>query len=314
MFDPVIGMLGASAISGLASFLGGNAANKQNVRLQRETNALNYQMFQENQGFQNAMFRKQLDAQDPAFLRRRLESAGYNPASLVAGANGMLGTAPSVSPTPPIAAQAPHVQDAVTPAVQMAASGISALADAQDKIQESKGKAIDNSFKAAHWQSLLDNLVAQRLLTKEEAEKYKWDNMLTQHQFDALSKMAQKQLYALDAKSRLDDAQAALQNWLRTNKGPKEIEHINAQISNLAAQQKYFEAQEAATRAGVPATLASLYAQAYRDKQEGNLANSQNEMNVNTKEWIGKVTKGDDIGSNIMKVLWLWINNGKLTR
>lgn len=101
--------IGASALAaGTASVISQKSANKTNVKLQNETNALNYQMFREQLGFSERMQDKQNEYNTPANQRARFEQAGINP-YLVMGninsGNSELVTSPSPNP-----AQSPSVQ------------------------------------------------------------------------------------------------------------------------------------------------------------------------------------------------------------
>ena len=59
-----------------------DSMNRRAARVARETNALNYKMFQEGNMFNEYMFDKANRWNSPANQRKMLEEAGYNPAML----------------------------------------------------------------------------------------------------------------------------------------------------------------------------------------------------------------------------------------
>ena len=103
-----IGAAVASVGAGVASTISQSNANKENIKLQNETNKLNYQMFQEQLGFTEKMQDKQNAYNTPANQRARFEQAGINPylamSNLTSG-NAEMASTPSANP-----AQAAHVQ------------------------------------------------------------------------------------------------------------------------------------------------------------------------------------------------------------
>lgn len=103
-----IGAAVASVGAGVASTISQSNVNKKNIQLQNETNALNYQMFQEQLGFTEKMQDKQNAYNTPVEQRRRFEQAGVNPylaMTNLSSGNAELASTPSVNP-----AQAAHVQ------------------------------------------------------------------------------------------------------------------------------------------------------------------------------------------------------------
>lgn len=115
----------ASIGSGIINAFSGNKANKQNIAMQRETNALNYKMFQEGNAFNRNMaidmFNRENAYNTPEAQVERMKQAGLNPAALSEGlssssGNGDVSTPSSVSPTPMVA---PQVQPIPNPMVGM---------------------------------------------------------------------------------------------------------------------------------------------------------------------------------------------------
>lgn len=108
-------VLGAAAIAGgstllgsLANILGQSSANRTNVQLQQETNALNYKMFQESQEFARQQQQLAMEYNDPAEQAKRLRAAGINPAGVFGN-----GSVSEVSQ-----ASAPSAPSMVAPQVQ----------------------------------------------------------------------------------------------------------------------------------------------------------------------------------------------------
>ena len=77
--DPV--SAGASLVGGILGYASQKSANKTNLQIARETNALNAQLQREVNQQNLDIFNRQLDYNSPAEQRRMLEEAGYNPAS-----------------------------------------------------------------------------------------------------------------------------------------------------------------------------------------------------------------------------------------
>lgn len=107
--------IGAAAVSGglgllstLGTLLGQSSANSQNIAMQRETNALNYQMFQESQAFARDQQKLAMEYNDPAAQAQRLRAAGINPAG-VFGNGSVSEVSQAASPSSPNMV-APQVQ------------------------------------------------------------------------------------------------------------------------------------------------------------------------------------------------------------
>ena len=98
---------GAGLVNGIANIFSNKSANKQNIALQRETNALNYKMFQEGNEYNRQlafdMFNAENEYNTPEAQVERMKQAGLNPAALSEGlsassGNGDASTPSSVSP------------------------------------------------------------------------------------------------------------------------------------------------------------------------------------------------------------------------
>lgn len=88
MTGAILGAAGISAAAGVGSSIASNNANKD---IQQQSNAFNEKMLDKQIAYNKEMYAQQLSDNlkysDPAFLRNRLEGAGYNAGVLAAGGN-----------------------------------------------------------------------------------------------------------------------------------------------------------------------------------------------------------------------------------
>lgn len=161
MFDPVT--LGISAgIAGISA-LSGMRTNQANLRAQRETNALQKQMFNEQMNY-NLMaesrarnyaledFDRENAYNAPAAVRARYEAAGLNPALMMQGQGAAVGQMEATSgSSAPNAAQlgVPQHVDYVTPAMRQLVDSMVGMSTAQKTSEEAAGIASDTRVKAA---------------------------------------------------------------------------------------------------------------------------------------------------------------------
>lgn len=122
-FSPV-----ASIATGVLGAITGNNQAKQNLEAQREANATNlriaqennwnnYNMFKEGNAFSEYMWNKQNEYNDPAAQVARLKAAGINPSSVFG--NGSVSEAGSISSGSPVPGSAPTVHPEVMDRSQM---------------------------------------------------------------------------------------------------------------------------------------------------------------------------------------------------
>ena len=82
--NPQIASAGVTALGGLASgflgMFGSNSAGKAQLQATRETNQMNYKIWQEQRQAALAQWNRENEYNTPAMQRQRLEEAGYNPA------------------------------------------------------------------------------------------------------------------------------------------------------------------------------------------------------------------------------------------
>lgn len=97
---PMDPLIGSALISGASSLLGGmfgsasqSSANRTNLQIARETNQMQYQMFQEQNAFNERMYNQMQQYNTPAAQMQRYQDAGINP--YIAAGNVQSGNAQS---------------------------------------------------------------------------------------------------------------------------------------------------------------------------------------------------------------------------
>lgn len=97
---PLDPLIGSALISGASSLLGGmfgsssqSSANRTNLQIARETNQMQYQMFQEQNAFNERMYNQMQQYNTPAAQMQRYNDAGINP--YIAAGNVQSGNAQS---------------------------------------------------------------------------------------------------------------------------------------------------------------------------------------------------------------------------
>nr|DAT49832.1 MAG TPA: DNA pilot protein VP2 [Microviridae sp.] len=209
--------IGAAIISGGASLLGGlfggksnqseiDKANATNLQIARETNQQQYQMFQEQNSFNERMYNQMQAYNTPAAQMQRYQDAGINP--YIAAGNVQTGNVQSSLQS----AQAPQLHTAqVAPALGM-------------------GDAIQNSF------TQIGNVVAQYAqneLALSQAQKNRaeagWVDRLNGAQFNKMSAetnnlQQQGSLLGLDYKMKSD----TLGNYIKLS----DLSVLNAEKTN----------------------------------------------------------------------------------
>nr|DAK16785.1 MAG TPA: DNA pilot protein VP2 [Microviridae sp.] len=97
---PIDPLIGSALISGASSLLGGmfgsasqSSANRTNLQIARETNQMQYQMFQEQNAFNERMYNQMQQYNTPAAQMQRYNDAGINP--YIAAGNVQSGNAQS---------------------------------------------------------------------------------------------------------------------------------------------------------------------------------------------------------------------------
>lgn len=210
-------LIASSIISGASSLLGGlfggksnqseiDKANATNLQIARETNQQQYQMFQEQNAFNERMYNQMQAYNTPAEQMQRYQDAGINP--YIAAGNVQTGNVQSSLQS----AQAPQLHTAqVAPALGM-------------------GDAIQNSF------TQIGNVVAQYAqneLALSQAQKNRaeagWVDRLNGAQFNKMSAetnnlQQQGSLLGLDYKMKSD----TLGNYIKLS----DLSVLNAEKTN----------------------------------------------------------------------------------
>lgn len=152
---------GAGLINGVLGIFSKNKANKQNIALQRETNALNYQMFQEGNAFNRQMAFDMFNAENayntPEAQAERLKDAGLNPALVAEGATATTGNGDAS--TPSAASAAPMV----APQVQPVGSPFESIFDNVEKLASAFQKVNAGNLSTAQKEFVLEQAKSERL-------------------------------------------------------------------------------------------------------------------------------------------------------
>lgn len=279
-------LIASSIISGASSLLGGlfggksnqseiDKANATNLQIARETNQQQYQMFQEQNAFNERMYNQMQAYNTPAAQMQRYQDAGINP--YIAAGNVQTGNVQSSLQS----AQAPQLHTAqVAPALGM-------------------GDAIQNSF------TQIGNVVAQYAqneLALSQAQKNRaeagWVDRLNGAQFNKMSAetnnlQQQGSLLGLDYKLKSD----TLGNYIKlSDLSVLNAEKTNEQLDvitqsarlenalknvNLGIQSKYGERLFVAT---LSKTLAESFAtQAGVRQRDAQIAIDRQNANTNAK-------------------------------
>lgn len=181
----------AAGVNTVGSVLQSGQMNKRAAKVARETNALNYQMFQEGNAFNERLFNAANEWNSPQHQRYMLEKAGYNPASLF---EANIGAANPVSSASPNAAQGytPTVPDYSQIGLNAIQSFL-ALKQADKLSAETENQKIKNLYEADTLSSALalqaaqtGNLnsitTGQEIQNEVHAESKEWEKLNIQGQ------------------------------------------------------------------------------------------------------------------------------------
>lgn len=260
--------VGAAAVTGGTSLLGSildlfglNKTNKQNIEMQRETNALNYKMFQEQMAFAKDQQDLAMSYNDPSSQVARLRAAGINPAAVFG--NGSVSEVSSVSPPSGNPMVAPHAQPLNYGAIGTAvAGGSQAYFDAQlnealtDKtLNESNIAQADAAFKNASLADRLAQIASDKDRSKIERESAQKHLEILRHTQDALERQEELKADVLDKQVmnfQLDNDAKDLANriatvelhWIGKEK-TAQYDLFQAQIRSALASARAGDAQAA---------------------------------------------------------------------
>lgn len=128
-----------------------SSANKANLQIARETNDLNYLMFQEQQKFAWDMWKSTNKYNTPAHQRELMQAAGFNPNMLFGYNQGAASNINSPTPNgaqPGNAMQAAYRPEFAEGAVNASAGLTAALSESRLKDAQAAGQRIDNLYNA----------------------------------------------------------------------------------------------------------------------------------------------------------------------
>lgn len=259
--------MGLNAVLGIGSQVD---TNKKNLQIARETNEMQKELFHENLDFQREMYQKEMDYQDPSNLRKLLENAGYNPAALVAGAQSMLGSAPSAGSGSSIPSlTAAHMENPLTPQIASAVQNMASMAGAQNQLEDAKGKGIENMFKAEQMRAEINRLKAAKVLSEAQADEIDQKITLVESTWNDLLNLAHQQTRKAEAEANKAYADADYTQALKDTKLPKEVEEIEEKIRTLISERGLNVAEAYAKRMGVEQRWFEAYTQRIMAQNQG---------------------------------------------
>lgn len=270
----------AAIINGLLGVFSKNKANKQNIALQRETNALNYQMFQEGNEFNRQMafdmFNAENEYNTPAAQAQRLREANLNPALVAEGANATTGNGDASTPSSvsPPAIMAPQVQPVGSP-FESIFDNVEKLASAFQKVSSGNLTKAQEEFVLEQAKSERLKQIGQDLSNKIQsafgmaAEDAKVKNLLKdleKKDQEISTAVSQGKLY--DAERLLKEAQEISQknqNKLFDSTFEYVIQQEQEKVNLIRQNVKESEAREGEARASEKEHLAGA---ALKDEQK----------------------------------------------
>ncbi len=153
MWPALIGAVAAIAGSVVSSISNRNA-NKRNVAMQQQTNAQNYQIFQEQQQFNKEQFDRQLEYSVPANQMQRYRDAGINPYIAVGQiSSGTPSSALTSVSSAPMQSSQVQPNTAIGDGLQNLGAIVQAysqakLADSQARLNDANAKYVDRKSEA----------------------------------------------------------------------------------------------------------------------------------------------------------------------
>lgn len=230
-------VVGAALITGGSSLLGGilgskaqDKANKTNLQIARETNALNYKMFQEQNAYNKDMWDLNNEYNDPSNQVQRLLSAGINPYLSGDVTSGSSSSAPSSVPLPQLST--PHVlpNTALSSAISAAGSSFGDI-----PLQ----KAQFDKTTADTFATLISSYVDAKSAGKDWKTKdlQNWildqtkDNIISRSNYDA--KVARQEWLQSVANTTYAQAQAEIANWTSFMLPEQSVVDLNYKVAQV---------------------------------------------------------------------------------
>lgn len=255
-----------AAMNAIGSTIQSGSMNRRAARVARETNALNYKMFQEGNAFNERMFNEANAWNSPINQRKMLEEAGYNPAMLFDANIGAANPVNSSSPNP-AQGYTPTAPDYSTIGVNAIQSYL-ALKQAKKVDAETLGQQIENGYKAENLAADLALKGAQtgnlQMVTKGQELKNIVDEASLEPDILVREEQANKALADADF-AAYKTKQEKLKSDLYEIYGPKEAEQ---QYQNLVKQGGVLDEQKN-----------TLFEEGRKYKAEGAAATSNAETN-----------------------------------
>ena len=195
---------GSNLIGSIMDLFGLNKTNKQNIAMQRETNAQNYKMFREQMAFAKDQQDLAMAYNDPSSQVARLRQAGINPAAVFG--NGSVSEVSAMSPPSGNPMVAPHALPLNYGALGTAvAGGSQAYFDAQLKdamtdktLNESNIAQADAAFKNASLADRLSQIAADKERSQVERDTARKHLEILRHTQDALERQEELKADVLD--------------------------------------------------------------------------------------------------------------------
>lgn len=219
LFDGFMSGAAGPLAGGILGSIGSVMNNNMQLKIARETNKLNRQMFDDQLEFNEMMWNKQNEYNDPLAQRQRLENAGLNPLFFGLDGNGNASGWQSATPVP---AQGASVQNPLS----SLAAGLSSIPQARNLEADTKGKELDNYIKDATKEDLMrvPGLTVKGLHWDNFNKEKEWDVMYaTQKQIGADTAVAyatvQEKLNDMDVSQReifLKESDQKFEQWLDT--------------------------------------------------------------------------------------------------
>lgn len=261
-----------AAVSGATSMIGGLVTGHQNRKMQRQTNALNYRIFQEgnqfnaqqaqlNRDFQLKTMQMQNEYNSPENQRRMLEQAGYNPllgndmaAMSASGLSGSDASSAGVSPM-----EAPTFQNLGSDVVRSVNQQLMLQSELNGQHSDNMLKAMEVAKEQATFQAQIAEIVNRKDISEAQKENlwklgrqmemqmdvFTENNSLQQNLWREQTNALFQQSQATAVHSMVETALANSQ--LKLNQ--KTVEQMNANISyivqniqHLRTQDDYFNA------------------------------------------------------------------------
>lgn len=193
-------------VGGILGYRSNKKTNENNLKIAREANELQYKMFEEGNAFNRQMAEYQNQWNSVGAQRERLVAAGYNPASLFEN-----NTAPAVGASS-VPAPAMHTaqMQSFDPSSYLAILGqnAAAFASAQKDMSEAKGNDIRNANLQAQFDAQINDLVARKLLTEEQASQVRQEVDFKEQNWNALTRHVEQLAYQTQQNARLTQLEA----------------------------------------------------------------------------------------------------------